>query len=191
MQLGTLEKENWLYRALQGRTIIFSEDIKNHFTTLTYGLDVATGILSLINNSASFRQIYNVTNKYSCKWSNILDIYLAVLEEKLGNCPKVIYQDISDFLAWNPGKYQIIYDRLFDRKFDCTKINKFINTNDFLQVQSGLRKCLNIFLENPDFNRINWKNEAIKDRYAKETTPLKEISGLRQKVKYLIFRYLI
>ena len=28
LQLGVLEKENWLYRALQGRGIVFSEDLK-------------------------------------------------------------------------------------------------------------------------------------------------------------------
>lgn len=191
LQLGTLEKENWLYRALKGKTIVFSKDINNHLTTLTYGLDVAVGIASLINNSKSFGETYHITNESACKWSNILEIYLDVLEKKVGNRPKVIYQNLPDFLSWNPGKYQIIYDRLFDRKFDNTKINKFINTKEFVQVQIGLRKCLNTFLENPQFIGINWKNEAIIDRYAKERTPLKEITGFKQKIKYLVFRYLI
>jgi nucleoside-diphosphate-sugar epimerase len=191
LQLGTLEKENWLYRALQGRSIIFSEDIKNHLTTLTYSLDVATGITSLINNPKSFGETYHITNEYAYKWSDILDIYLDILENKLGNRPKVIYQNLPDFLTWNPGKYQIIYDRFFDRKFDNAKINRLINTKEFVQVQDGLRKSLNTFLINPKFSSINWKNEAIKDRCAKERTPLKEISGFKQKVKYLLFRYFI
>ncbi|MFC2145553.1 NAD-dependent epimerase/dehydratase family protein, partial [Actinomycetota bacterium] len=80
LQLGTLEKENWLYRALQGRSIVFSEDIKNHLTTLTYGLDVASGIASLINKPNSFGGTYHITNECACKWSDILDIYLDVLE---------------------------------------------------------------------------------------------------------------
>ncbi len=191
LQLGTLEKENWLYRALQGRSIVFSEDIRNHLTTLTYGLDVATGIASLINNPKSFGETYHITNECACKWSDILNIYLDVLENKLGNRPKVIYQNLPDFLVWNPGKYPIIYDRLFDRKFDNTKINKLINAKEFVQVQNGLRKSLNTFLISPEFSSISWKNEAIKDRYAKERTPLKEISGFKQKVKYLAFRYFI
>jgi nucleoside-diphosphate-sugar epimerase len=191
LQLGNLEKEKWLYRALKGKSIIFSVDIKNHLTTLTYSLDVAIGIASLINNPNSFGETYHITSDFSCKWSEVLNIYLDVLEEELGDRPKVIYQDLSDYLTWNPGKYQIIYDRLFARKFDNTKINEFINTKEFAQVQVGLRKCLKTFLENPEFKSINWKYEAIKDRFAKESTPLKEISGLEQKVKYLLYRYFI
>jgi len=191
LQLGNLEKEDWLYRALQGRSIIFSKDINNRLTTLTYGLDVATGIASIINNTNAFGETYHITNEYAHKWSEILDIYLDVLEKKLGNRPKVIYQNLSDYLLWNKGKYQILYDRLFDRKFDNTKINRFINTKDFIQVEDGLKKCIETFLDNPSFFDINWKNEAIKDRYARETTPLKEIGGFKQKIKYLVFRYLI
>ena len=41
-QLGVLEKELWLYRALNGRTIVFSKDIAEKSTTLTYGYDVAS-----------------------------------------------------------------------------------------------------------------------------------------------------
>ena len=34
MQLGVLEKDDWLYRALHGRTIIFSKDIASRYTIL-------------------------------------------------------------------------------------------------------------------------------------------------------------
>ncbi len=189
LQLGILEKENWLYRGIQGRTIIFSKDMKNHFTTLTYGLDVARAIAALINNPRSYGEIYHITHKSEYKWSDIVNIYLDVLEEELDYRPKVIYQDLHDYLSWNPGKYQVIYDRLFDRKFDNRKINTFINTEEFVNVQVGIRKCLKSFLKNPEFNSINWKQEAIKDRYVNEKTPLKEISGFKKKIKYIINRY--
>jgi len=189
LQLGTLEKESWLYRALRGRTIVFSDDMMNHMTTLTYGFDVASGIASIIHNSGSIKEIYNITNEYPCKWSDILNIYLNVLEKRLGYRPKVLYQNLSNFLTWNPGKYQIIYDRLFDRVFDCAKINHLINKKEFTKVQDGLQKCMNDFLDNPEFGYINWKYEAIKDRYTKEFTSLREISGIREKVKYFIYRY--
>lgn len=190
-QLGNLEKEEWLYRALQGRTIVFSKDINDHLTTITYGLDVAIGIACIINNSDAFGETYHITNECAYRWREILDIYLDVLEKKLGNRPKIIYQNLSDYLLWNSSKYQILYDRLFDREFDNSKVNRFINTKEFVEVQLGLKKCLEEFLENPEFLKINWKSEAIKDKYAKERTPLNEIAGLKQKIKYLVFRYLI
>jgi hypothetical protein len=89
------------------------------------------------------------------------------------------------------GKYQIIYDRLYDRKFDNTKINEYINTKKFTEVRIGLKNCLLKFLSNPRFHHINWKSEAIKDRFSKERTSLKEINGYKRKVKYLLYRYFI
>ena len=48
LQLGIYEKEDWLYRVLNGKTIIFSKDIEKYKTTLTYGYDVANIIADLI-----------------------------------------------------------------------------------------------------------------------------------------------
>lgn len=191
LQLGTLEKEDWLYRALKGRTIVFSDDIKNHLTTLTYGFDVANGIANLINEKSTLGETYHITNGKAVDWNEILNIYLDILEDEFDSRPEVIYQNFDEFITWNPGKYQIMYDRLFDRDFDNSKINKFIYTKNFLEVKTGLKKCLTSFLKNPEFKQINWKKEAIKDRYTNERTPLKEIDGFKQKIKYLIYRYLI
>lgn len=191
LQLGTLEKENWLYRALKGRTIVFSEDIKNHFTTVTYGLDVAKAMVTLMNKPNALAQAYHVTNNNSYKWEELLEVYLDVIEEALGKRPKVLFQNMSDFTTWNHGKYQIVYDRLYDRQFDNTKINEFINTSEFTDAKEGLRNCLKFFMKNPKFNAIGWRNEAIKDKLCKEITPLSEIFGLKQKIKYILFRYFI
>lgn len=191
LQLGTLEKENWLYRALHGRTVVFSEDIKNHFTTLTYGLDVAKAMVTLMNKPDALREVYHSTSKTSYTWEEILEVYLDVIEEESGKRPKVLFQNLSDFYTWNPGKYQIIYDRLYNRKFDNTKINNFINTSEFIDAKEGLKNCLKDFMKNQKFNAIQWKNEAIKDKVTKEATPLNEIQGIKNKIKYLLFRYFI
>jgi hypothetical protein len=96
---------------------------------------------------------------------------------------------MNKFFEIHPSKYQIEYDRLYNRRFDNSKINKFVNTKSFLTTKNGLEKCLNVFLQNPNFKNINWKLEALKDKQAKEKTPLNEITGVKQKIKYLLFRY--
>lgn len=191
LQLGVLEKEEWLYRALQGRTIVFSSDINSRTTTLTYGLDVSKGIMAVIGSSNSLGETFHITTGKSNSWKDILDIYLEVLEKHLGHKSKVLLQDLKKFLECKDAKYQILYDRLFNRRFDNSKITRFIDKDSLTKIELGLKSCLEKFLKNPKFNAINWKTEALKDRQTKEHTPLKEIQGLKQKIKYLIFRYLI
>ncbi len=191
LQLGVLEKEEWLYRALHGRTIVFSEDIMSRMTTLTYGLDVSRGIMAVINNSYALGKVFHITTSEFIKWSEVLNIYLLVLEEYLGYKPKVLLQDLDDFLKSKPAKYQILYDRLFDRQFYSSKIALYVDVANFIKPEAGLIKCLKEFLNNSQFDYINWRLEAKKDRQTKEKTSLNEIQGIKQKIKYLIYRYFI
>lgn len=189
-QLGVLEKEEWLYRALKGRTIVFSKDIAKKFTTMTYGKDVSNGILSLIGNPKARCNDFNITNNESLKWEEILTLYLTIIEKKTGFKPKVVLKNLNEFLKYHPKKYQIEYDRLYNRQFDNSKINTFIETNKFLLAENGIESCLSEFINNPNFKNINWILEALKDKETKEYTTLKEINGMKQKIKYLLYRYL-
>ena len=191
LQLGVLEKEDWLYRTLAGRTLAVSKDINARKTTLTHGLDVACGIQAILGKEAAMGQAFHITAPESVCWSDVLNIYLSVLHQHCGRNFKVVHHNLEDFIKWRGGKYQIIYDRLYDRTFDNSKIGQFIDTSSFTAPQSGLRKCLQHFLENAPlrFKNINWKAEAIKDRMLQENTPLSAIPGFKPKVKYLVFRH--
>lgn len=190
-QLGVLEKEEWLYRALHGRTIVFCRDIHSKMTTLSYGLDISKGIMAIIGQSNALGESFHITAPNAKTWSDILTIYLEALEKHMGYKPRVLLQKLDDFLICKPSKYQILYDRLFNRQFDSSGITPFIDPESFSKIEIGLKSCLEEFLKNPEFGNIDWKLEALKDRQTKEYTPLKEIAGLKQKIKYLLFRYSI
>ncbi|WP_273212138.1 NAD-dependent epimerase/dehydratase family protein [Runella zeae] len=190
LQLGVLEKEEWLYRALKGRTIVFSEDIISKTTTLTYGLDVAKGITSVIGKRDALGEVYHITGDSSIKWKDVLCIYLNVLEKHLGYKPKVLLSNLDKFMEIHPAEYQIKYDRLYNRAFNNSKISDYVETSTFMQTEEGLSLCLETFLKDPKFSNINWGKEAVKDKLTKEYSSLKEIKGTKQKIKYLIFKYL-
>ncbi len=190
LQLGVLEKEDWLYRAMHGRTIIFSRDIASKLTTLTYGLDVAKGISAVIGNPEALGQTFHITTTKSIRWGDVLSIYLDELARHLGRDPKVLLLDLEDFQQCCRHKYQIHYDRLFNREFDNGNIFRYIDTGNFTHVEAGLRNCARQFFKAPEFKAINWGLEAMKDRKSKERTSLNEIRGLKQKIKYLVYRYL-
>lgn len=189
LQLGVYEKENWLYRALKGRTIVFPKDIAKSKTSLTYGPDVAATIINLIGNKNALGQIFQIVNNEVATWENILEIYLDIIEKKMNKRPKVKMIDNSDGLqkVWSP--WQIKYDRLFDRIFDNNKIEKICGKYNYKSMESGLHECLSSFLDNPQWLNFNWRYEAWADKQAQECTPLGEIEGIRTKAKYVKWRY--
>lgn len=189
LQLGVFEKEMWLYRALHGRSIVFSEDIADKVTTMTHGNDVATGIASLIGQKDALGEVFHITCPKSLLWSEVLDIYLSVLEKHLGYRPRVVMTKKSTNLKFKERIYQVIYCRYFNRTFDNSKIAHYCDVNSFTSPQKGLAECLEQFLLNPKFNRIDWLTEAINDRASNERTPLSEIPTITDKVYYTIYRY--
>jgi nucleoside-diphosphate-sugar epimerase len=192
LQLGVFEKEIWLYRALHGRTVVFSNNIGSKITTLTYGLDVSKGISAIIGNTKALGEVFHITAKDSRTWNDILNIYLDVLEKHLGYKPKCLLKELNQFIGLRKSisKYQVLYDRLFNRQFDNSKIAQYIDTNNFMNIDEGFRKCLEFFFKNPSFNQINWGEQGKMDKMCNEITPLSEIQGIKQKIKYLVHRHL-
>jgi nucleoside-diphosphate-sugar epimerase len=192
LQLGALEKEGWLYQSLRGKTILLSRDIQSKYTTLTYGKDVARGMIAILGQSKSRGEAFHITYSKKIGWNEVLDIYTTTLENHKHIRPKILLQDQKIFLKLHQNRYKIIYDRLYNRQFNNNKIKKYIDITTFMPPKSGLKKCLERFIDTPNhrFKPINWKTEAIKDRLLAEHTPLKDISGIKQKIKYLLYRNL-
>jgi nucleoside-diphosphate-sugar epimerase len=189
LQLGVFEKEEWLYRALKGRTIVFSRDLYSKYTTMTYGKDVARAIMKLIGTNEALGCTYHITAKDPISWNEVLDIYLKALKKHVGHEPKILLTDLPDFMNMLPSRFRVMYDRNYNRVFNNSKIEEYIDTNTFTKVNEGLKVCIEDFLKNPQFKEIDWKAEAIKDRKAKEYTSLKEINKFKQKVRYLFYRF--
>ncbi|MDD7389300.1 MAG: epimerase [Lachnospiraceae bacterium] len=191
IQLGVYEKENWLRRALEGRTIVFPEDIANKKTSLTFGPDVAGAVVELIGNEQAYGQAFHITTAESHTWGEILDFYCEKIEQKTGKKLKVkMIMDSKDLQkVWNP--WQIKYDRLYDRTFDNSKIESVRGKYNYKSCFDGLSECLDEFLENPKWLvNSNTRYEAWCDRIAGEITPLNEIPGYKNKLKYLKWRFI-
>lgn len=188
MQLGVYEKEGWLYRALHDRSIVFSRDIANCITTLSYSYDVARCIKELLGKDTALGETYHITTAESIEWIKILEIYKRIIENKTGKTLKVAWVDSLYDLRINTPYYQAEYDRFYNRIFDNTKITGITGLNNFTTIQSGITKSLESFLEAPSFKSIDWGEEALKDKIVGEWTQLKEISGMKGKLKYLIYR---
>lgn len=189
LQLGVLEKEDWLYRALRGRSVLTARQIQDRTTTLTSGEDVSSALCALIGKQAALGQAFHITSGSVISWREVSEIYSEVLVQH-GAKVSLVEQDLDGFLSWRSGKYQVVYDRLFDRVFDNKKISQFVDHAAFIVPQDGLKECLGEFLKKKHyvFKTPNWREEALKDYIVKEKTPLSEVSGLKSKIKYSLFR---
>lgn len=189
LQLGVLEKESWLYRALQGRTIVFSNDIKDKLTTMTKGDDVANGIASIIGEANALGEVFHITYPKSLVWNDVLAIYICVLEKHLERKIPVVFTEKSTNLNFKQRIYQLIYCRYFNRTFDNSKISKYCDISKFTSPETGLTECLTEFLKAPKFRKIRWDIEGVNDKITNELTPLNEIPSIYGKAMYVAYRY--
>ncbi len=188
LQLGVNEKESWLFRALKGHSIVFSEDIASKYTTLTYGLDVARCIVALMGRDEALGEAFHITTEENIRWADVLALYLDVLERITGKRPNVSMQEFSPNLTGG-GKWQVKYDRWYNRKFDNTKIKRIMDTNDFLSPRVGLRDCLQHFLMHPQFSNIGWRKEAELDRLSHEVHAPFVQGNIKDILRYYVYRF--
>lgn len=191
LQLGVLEKEEWLYRALHGRTVLFSKDISERVTTLTNGYDVAYCIYRLIGNKAALGEIFHITSEQQLLWNDVIQIYKEQFKKLTGNELKIKLVDLNTFLNCRRKelRHQVIYDRLYNRDFDTTKESLIASAHSFINPEVGLKNCISNFLTDVKFHNIDWGNEGYKDRIVGEWTSFSEIKHIKQYVKYLMYRF--
>ncbi len=193
LQLGVLEKEEWLYRAIHGRTVVFCREILDSITTMTIGNDMCNAIYELIGKPFAVGEVFHLTSSHHRTWNEIFKIYQSAFLELMNKDLKMKVVSLDQFLECRLPylKYQVIYDRVFNRDYNVDKEKTFIDVDSFVSPEDGLKMCLAAFLEeNRPFKNINWLLEARKDKLTKEYTPLNEISGIKNKISYFFERYI-
>ena len=163
-----------------------------HITTLTFGEDVARGIVTLVGNQQAYGQTVHITTNETIRWGNVIELYQRVFFDVTGRQMKVKLIDSAQQLRKDLfNQYQIKYDRMLDREFDNNKIMRLSDIRlTFVSPKDGLEKCFREFLKNPSFRyRTSTKMTAWMDMTAKEKTPLKNFPDWKKSMKYIIGRY--
>lgn len=192
LQLGVLEKEHWLYRALQGKSIVFTKDMAEHMTTMTFGCNVAEAMSGLIGNSKAIGEVFHIAGSKPILWSRILEVYQSVLEKKQGRKVNIHMLENSSELAKVMSNYnQVYYDRMYDRVFDNTKIEDISSEKViYVEPEEGLELCLREFIDKKySFKNINIILEAYMDKVTGEHMKLRVLSNWKMRIKYAVARY--
>ncbi len=168
-QLTILEAPYVVGRTLHGKKLVLPKQAKDVQATMSWAGDVAEMIARLLFNDRAYREIYSVCTAEHMTWGEVADIY----KELIGL--EAVWVDMEDFLGIlthnspNPMgvRYQLIYDRLFDRIMDNSKVLEVtgMKQSELTTLYDGLKRELAGV--NAD-TFVEMKNSPIMDQYLKE-----------------------
>lgn len=138
LDLVTYRSYMLLEKAEKGETIPLPMEAKN----LTAGLDWAGNsgklIANLLFKKECYGQAYTVSSGQNLTWGQLAEYYSELIGAKFVWVPLEAYCEAMG----NGDIYSLIYDRLFDRKIDNSKICKAtgLKNTDFVPIREGLRR---------------------------------------------------
>lgn len=190
LQLAIWEKEEWLYRAIRGKKIIFPKQLESVITTMSWGNDVSYAISKLIGNSKSYGEAVHIAGAESKTWGEILKIYRTCFENKTGAPLKVYFaKDLEGLSRDFKRVYQTRYARGISRQFDNSKLESIIGKISFASPEQGLANCMSAFFDaKPELQKLDWKTEAKMDKISKDFQWPLEFSR-KNKLKYILARF--
>jgi len=147
-QLVTLECNAWIHDVRAGRPVLLPEAAKTVEATMSWGGDVAEMQKRLLFNDNTLCEAFNVTTSEHRTWGTVADYYTDLYGMK------VEYVDTDTYIAsimkrststdpmWEHHvRWQLEYDRLFERKMDNRKVLTAtgLNQNELMPLYDGLK----------------------------------------------------
>jgi nucleoside-diphosphate-sugar epimerase len=178
-QLCTLEANTVIFRTLHHVPVALPDLMLDKETTMTWAGDVARMIAALAFNSAGFCEDFNVCTSEHHPWREVAAIYEEAINLKITEV------SLKNYIKMAGNRYQILYDRMFNRIMDNSKILKAMDANrsDITSLKEGLTRELSGIKRNGiTFTFVPGINGAM-DRATKSRLPLK-IKSLKEKVVY-------
>lgn len=166
-QLVTLEASVVIARAMQGRTVILPEEALSVQATMSWAGDVAQMFAGLVLNRDAYSEAFTLATAEHHSWGEIAEYYKEIAGLKY---VAVDTEDYLKIMGGTPGvRYQLAYDRLFERVVDNSKILRVagLKQEDFMPLRQGLEKELSALPKDmawPDANSIRERMDAYVKR---------------------------
>lgn len=186
LQLGVMEKEDWLIPALNGRPIVISKDILNHYTTMTRGDDVAKCIAALLTKQDALCEVFHIASREKQKWQDIFNWYMEAYNDVKGIKPVIYYTEKWD-ACFGGNYYQWKYDRLYNRCFDNNKICRFAPDVIFAPMEISIKEMAKSFIETYELNLqdLDQNVEIARGILTGSFLPLINVHGKKRKLKVI------
>ncbi len=144
-QLVTLEANTVVYLATKGLPVYLPENALDVLGTMSWAGDVAEMISRLVLNRAAYRETYTVSTAENRTWREIAEYYKQIIGLKYVPVDQDTYLKLLSPAPDLCLKYQLLYDRLFDRRVDNSKILNItgLKQSELMPLFDGLKRELN------------------------------------------------
>lgn len=183
-QLATMEVDDFVYRALNGKDIIFPKEMLDKETTLSWGGDVAKMISRLMLNEKAYGEAFTLATAEHHKWREVVDYYRKIL----GVHVKIV--SLSEYQEVTRSTWRTKYDRMLNRMLDNSKVLSAtgMQQSDLMPLYDGLRIELANFSRKPQYGAINHALQKRMDAavYSKSRETMKKLRRYAGKAKKLL-----
>lgn len=142
-QLVTLEAADTVGRAFAGKAVVLPEPARQVQATMSWAGDVARMIAALLLNERARCETFTVSTAEHHTWEEIADYYREICNLRAVWVDKEAYLRILRSDPYdNSARWQLDYDRLFDRIMDNTKVLAAtgIRQSELISLYDGLQK---------------------------------------------------
>ncbi|MBQ8758966.1 MAG: NAD-dependent epimerase/dehydratase family protein [Clostridia bacterium] len=141
LQLVTLEFNNSVGRALQGKKVVLPVEAKDKPATLCWGGDVAGMIARILFKDEAMRETYNVCSAEHRTWEEIAEYYHKLVGLEAVWVDKEDYRSILSPEKSKNVRWQLEYARLFHRITDNSKVLKLtgLKQEELISMYDGLK----------------------------------------------------
>ncbi len=162
IQLTCLEGNTIINRSRLGKPVVVSKDAMKARTTMTWGGDVAKMISRLVLNKSAMGEAYTTATAEHHTWTEIAEYYKELIGLKYVEVNTDEFLSIKSDEPYDNYRWKVIYDRVYDRMIDNTKILNAagMKQSELMPLYDGLKRELanlpqNIFASMEYSNRMD------------------------------------
>ncbi|NMB95461.1 MAG: NAD-dependent epimerase/dehydratase family protein [Clostridiaceae bacterium] len=160
-QLVTLEANTVIYRAMNKLPVILPEEAIHIQGTMSWAGDVAKMLSRLVLNPAALKETYTVATSEHHTWEEIANYYKEIIGLEYLTVDTETYLSFFDPSVMKGARYQLLYDRCFNRIIDNSKILQAtgLKQSDLMPLKEGLKKELSALPKD-----TVWSRSTISER---------------------------
>ena len=190
-QLAVYEAGTWLWRAEHRIPVPLPSLILAKQGTMTWGGDVALMLSLLIGNERALGEAFTASTAEHMSWRAIAEVYEQIVPLKITDC------SMQQFEWAHGAKYQIRYDRMYDRIIDNSKVLSVtgLHQKQLTPIREGLEGQLNAYLQKHHDGGIAFDGPGRQGRFDRLVGGVPSLGavsgyGAMSSVKYLVRRFL-